>query len=218
MRHPYLTSILLILLFSKDSLDASESNGYNVNETVKDCNEMFQIVKRMILGLLLLGISIGTVAEATEQRTIYLEPHLPVEYYMFCYQALSKHPIWQIQLNQGERQILRVDDLSLLEDKPFYWAQTRLDERKVIIRARITLEIWEGAELKWMRSTELERPYRLLGPELRGTGLSILAPQQELPTALLTPLPQKQNKLTLLQHEVIQALAHEILKDYQQHS
>ena len=213
-----MTSISLILLFSRDSLDATESNGYNVNETVKDCNEMFQIVKHLVLGLLLLSISLGTVAEAAEQRTIYLEPHLPVEYYMFCHQALSNHPIWQIQLNQGERQILRVEDLSLLENKPFYWTQTRLDERNVIIRARITLEIWDGAQLKWMRSIELERPYRLLGPEVRGTGLAILAPQQELPKAMLTPLPQKQNKLTLLQQEVIQALAHEIFKDYQQHS
>ncbi len=213
-----MTSTSLILLFSEDSLDASESNRYNVNETVKDCNEMFQIVKHLVLGFLLLSISIGSVAEASEQRTIYLEPHLPVEYYMFCHQALSKHPIWQIQLNQGERQILRVEDLSILENKPFYWTQTRLDERKVLIRARITLEIWDGAQLKWMRSNELERSYRLLGPELRGTGLAMLAPQQELPKSLLSPLPQKQNKLTLLQHEVIQALAYEIFKDYQQHS
>lgn len=179
---------------------------------------MLLIVKRLLVGFGLFSLSLGSPALASDQRTMYLEPHLPVEYYMFCYQALLNHPIWDIQINSNERQILRVEDLSLSENKPFYWAQTRLDERRIMVRARMTLEVWDGSQLKWMKSLEMERPIRLMGPELRGTGLSILSPQHDLPKALLTPLPQKQNKLTQLQQEVILALAQEIVKDYQQHS
>lgn len=178
---------------------------------------MFPAVKNACFCLL---ISVGLLAQplqAAEQRYVYLAADLPVAYQTIFYRAVSGHALWKLPLNPQQRQIIRLQELSLAEDAPFYWTRTRLDERKLTLKAQLELEIWQGPELLWQRSLKLERPLRLMGPELRGTGLAVISPLAELPAGALSKNRQDAARVEQLQVAILTEAAQQLLVDYQQH-
>ncbi|MEZ0367926.1 MAG: hypothetical protein ACAI44_34860, partial [Candidatus Sericytochromatia bacterium] len=62
-----------------------------------------------------------------------------------------------------------------------------------------------------------ERSLRLMGNELRGTGLALISPLAELPAGALSPGGTDAARLARLQQELLVQAAHQLLTDYQQH-
>lgn len=178
---------------------------------------MFLAVKKNLSGMLLVaGLLAGSPAQAAEPRYAYLEPGLPIQLQSMYLQTLSRHPLWQLPLAADERQVVRLQQLRLQEAQPFYWTRTRLDERKVQLELSLALEIWRGPELRWQRTVSLSRPLRLMGPELRGTGLAVISPLAELPAGALSR-PAEARVVADLQRELLTQAAGQLLEDYRQH-
>ncbi|HEY9843929.1 MAG TPA: hypothetical protein V6D23_25890 [Candidatus Obscuribacterales bacterium] len=160
----------------------------------------------------------GTLpSQAADQRYAYLDPGLPAAGYALFYATLAQDPLWKLPLAQGETQILRLQEFSLQEQSPFYWTRTRIDERQLQLKVQVSMEIWRGPELRWQRTVALERSLRLMGNELRGTGLALISPLAELPAGALSPGGTDAARLARLQQELLVQAAHQLLTDYQQH-
>lgn len=178
---------------------------------------MFLAVKRMLLTgtLLFAPLALNSPAQAAQQRYAYLHPSVPVSLQQLFSQSMSQHPLWQLELAEDERQVLRLQSLDLKTQAPFYWTRTRLDERAIELEAQLRLEIWHGPELVWERSVSVSRPLRVMGPELRGTGLAVISPLAELPAGALTKADAA--VIQQLQQQILAQAAHQLLTDYRQH-
>lgn len=177
---------------------------------------MFHAVKRTLAGTLVFaGLVLNSPAQAAQPRYAYLHPSVPVSLQKMFTQSMVQHPIWQLELEEDERQVLRLQSLELKTEAPFYWSRTRLDERAIELVAKLQLEIWKGPELRWERSVSLRRPLRVMGPELRGTGMAVISPLAELPAGALTQADSA--VVTQLQQQLLAVAAHQLLTDYRQH-
>lgn len=181
------------------------------------CHAVKSTLILVVASMLGAGLSPRADAAPDGQRYAYIEPSLPASTHALFYQTLSKEPIWKLPLPQGETQILRLQDFTLQAASPFYWTQTRLDERQLRLSVQVGLEIWRGPELVWQRSVALERGLRLMGPELRGTGLAIIDPMAQLPRGALTPTGKAATRIEAIERELLIQAAHQLLNDYSQH-
>lgn len=178
---------------------------------------MCHAVKLVLTSLMLLGALPAQALESYVQRSAYADPGVSGADYGFFYRVVSQQPLWRLPLAAGEVQIVRLQVFELISQQPFYWAQTRLDERRLQLKVQLALEIWQGPELRWQRSVALDRALRLMGPELRGTGMAILNPLAELPAGALTPTGRAAERIAGIKQDLLIEAARRLQQDYSQH-
>ncbi|PKL76881.1 MAG: hypothetical protein CVV27_07995 [Candidatus Melainabacteria bacterium HGW-Melainabacteria-1] len=163
--------------------------------------------------------AVPAIAETPQAlRHVYVSPGLPVAYQQLFHVTMAQHPLWQIALAPADRQILRLQEFKLQTRQPFYWTRTRLDERSLELDATVSMEIWRGPDLRWQRTLSVQRKLRLMGPELRGTGIARLSPLAELPAGALSAQTGPDREIfSALQQDLLAEVAHQLLRDYQLH-
>lgn len=199
------------------ALDASWASGYNEGITVKDCNEMLPTVTRYLsyLGIfcaVLLGLSAAAEAQAMSPLRVYASPALPVQLYQDFQREVKHSRFEQLEHNSDLQLVLRLQDYSIREHQPFYWARTRMDSREIVLKAQIKLEIWRESSLIWQESLSQQRHLRATGSELRGIGQDILLRLSQSPGGVLNTLPahsQRDQQLRLaLMRSILKQLKH----------
>ncbi len=152
--------------------------------------------------------------QAESFRHVYMASHLPANIYPIIEAESQAHSIWRLPLWPGERQIIRLQDFSLAETRPFYRSQTRLDQRSLSIRLKLKLEIWSQNQLIWQQSQQVQRQMRLLGPELQGVGISLIPRLNQQPQGALSQWPELTQPVNRVQRELMVIALEALKQDY----
>lgn len=180
---------------------------------------MLLSVKQLSLAAVVLSLfCFAGPSQATDARYAFVAPGLSVALQRPFYQTMSQSALWKLPLAPGQMQVLRLENWQLGEQRPFYWSQTRLDQRSLQLSLQVRLEIWEGPELRWQGSSLQTRSLRLMGPELRGTGLSLMAQLSQLPDGALVRTGPDQQRLAEFEQQLLETASFALLQDYNRHN
>lgn len=153
-------------------------------------------------------------AQADAYRHVYLAAHIPATIYPLLKSEVQAHALWQIPLGAGERQIVRLQDLSVTETLPFYRSQTRLDERSLRVTLKLKLEIWSADQLVWQQVQQQQRQLRLLGPELQGVGIALIPRLNQQVQGALSEWPELIKPVRRTQQELMVLAFEQLKQDY----
>ncbi|MGV3525317.1 MAG: hypothetical protein ACO1RX_13885 [Candidatus Sericytochromatia bacterium] len=157
-------------------------------------------------------------ARAADARYAFVAPGLSVSLQQPFYQAMSQSALWRLPLKAEQIQVLRLENWQLAEQRPFYWSQTRLDQRSLQLMLQVRLEVWDGPELRWQSSSQQVRQLRLMGPELRGSGLALMSQLAQLPEGALIRTGPDRQRIADLEQQLLEAASFALLQDYHRHN
>jgi len=180
---------------------------------------MFLSVKSLTMISLSLAFVLSAFsAQAELSKFVYVEPGVSASLHEPFTQVVHQHPIWHLPVASGQVQIVRLQSYVFQEAQPFYWIQTRLDERSLRLEAKVSLEIWEGQALVWQKTQQLHRDLRLMGRELRGIGQPIAQNLGQLPRGALTTFGIDSQVYKRAQSDLFTQALHQLRRDYAEHN
>lgn len=180
---------------------------------------MFPSVKKTSCVFILISqLNWAAPSLAAEQHYIYSEPHLPIQLQAILYQQSQTHPLWKLPLKPEQNLILRIRDYHVGENNVFYWTRTRLDNRSVALSLNLSLEIWQGQQLLWQDTTQVQRILRLMGPELRGTGQATVVNLAAVPEGVLAAIGLQTEQEKQIQADLCDQALHKLLVNYLKHN